>query len=406
MTSENMSATFPVFTVGLSAEAVSAVRDACACVEHAEFAADFPNYLARGKRPPLPGAIRDATAALCVIDFDTDTVLAAECTEVLRQAMPGRLALAAISSRTESGVVLEAMRAGCSEFFTHPLDPLEFADAALRIQHRMTPTLLTAPSIGEILSFFSVKGGAGATTLSVYLATFLARVHRKKVLLIDHHHQLGHTCLYLGIKENPYYFDELLRNAGRLDRELLQGFLTRHPCGLDVLASPDTCAQRYVPGAGEMEHVLDFLRGEYDYVLLDSSLDYHDDTPVTVDASSQVILVATPDVASLRDLSRHVENFGLENTAASKVRIALNRASSQDAVTPEQVESAVRFPVTITIPNNYMELMRAVNAGEPISPQRRSAFTTQIAKWANSIAQAPAGTEKTGARRKSLAFWK
>lgn len=405
MTSENMNANFPVFTVGLTAEAVAAVRDACACVEQAEFAAEFSNYLPLGKRPPLPAGIRDATAALCVIDFDRDTLLAAECAEVLRQAMPGRLALAAISSRTEPGAVLEAMRAGCSEFFLQPLDALEFADAVLRVQHRLTPTLMTAPTFGDILSFFSVKGGAGATTLSVYLATFLVRVHRKKVLLIDHHHQLGHTCLYLGIKENPYYFDELLRNAGRLDRELLQGFLTRHPCGLDVLASPDTCAQRYVPGAGEMEHVLDFLRGEYDYVLLDSSLDYHDDTPVTVEASSQVTLVATPDVASLRDLSRHVENFGLENTAAAKVRIALNRASSQDAVTPEQVESAVRFPVTITIPNNYVELMRAVNAGEPISPQRRSAFTTQIAKWANSITQSPAA-EKSGVRRKGLAFWK
>jgi pilus assembly protein CpaE len=406
MPSDNIPAIFPVFTVGLSAEAVSAVRDACTCVNDAEFAAEIPNYLTRGKRPPLPATVRDAPVALCVIGIDGDMALAAESMEVLRLAMPGRLAIAALSSRTDPATVLEAMRAGCSEFFSQPLDPLEFADAVLRIQHRFTPAMQTISSIGEILSFFSVKGGAGATTLSVYLATFLVRVHRKKVLLIDHHHQLGHTCLYLGIKENPYYFDELLRNASRLDHELLQGFLTKHPCGLDVLASPDTCAQRYVPGPGEMEHVLDFLRTEYEYVLLDSSLDYHDDTPVTVEASSQVFLVATPDVASLRDLSRHVENFGLENTAASKVRVALNRASSQDAVTPEQVESAVRFPVTVTIPNNYMDLMRAVNAGEPISPQRRSAFTTQIAKWANSITQSAVTTEKRNSRRKSLAFWK
>ena len=74
-------------------------------------------------------------------------------------------------------------------------------------------------------------------------------------------------------------------------------------------------------------------------------------------------LVATPDVAALRDLSRHVENFGLDVTAAYKVRIVLNRSSSHDAVSKEQVESAVRFPVSVSIPNNYAELIRAINAG-------------------------------------------
>ena len=112
---------------------------------------------------------------------------------------------------------------------------------------------------GNVISLFGAKGGVGTTTLAVYLATFLVLEHRKKVLLIDHHHQLGHVCLYLGLKENPYYFDELLRNVDRLDAELLAGFLTHHPNGLDLLPSPYTCAARYGSSSRDMEQVLEFL---------------------------------------------------------------------------------------------------------------------------------------------------
>jgi pilus assembly protein CpaE len=257
-----------------------------------------------------------------------------------------------------------------------------------------------------VIALFGVKGGVGGTTLAIYLATFLVRQHRKKVLLIDHHHQLGHVCLYLGLTENPYYFDELLRNVDRLDVELLAGFLTRHPSGLDVLPSPDTCAVRYSSNPHDMEHVLSFLRSEYDYVILDSSLETQNVNSAIIDCADEVYLVATPDVAALRDLSRHVENFGLDAKTAPKLRIAINRSSSDDAVSAEQVEAAVRFPVSVTVPNAYAELIHAINAGEPLSPQRRSEFTTKISKWANRLVHAQSNPETDLPKKSRFAFWR
>jgi pilus assembly protein CpaE len=265
---------------------------------------------------------------------------------------------------------------------------------------------LKALFTGSVIALFGVKGGVGATTLAIYLATFLVRQHRKKVLLIDHHHQLGHVCLYLGITENPYYFDELLRNVDRLDVELLAGFLTRHPSGLDVLPSPDTCAVRYSSNLQDMEHVLSFLRTEYDFVILDSSLETQNVNSAIIDSADEVYLVATPDVAALRDLSRHVENFGLDAKTAPKLRIAINRSSSDDAVSAEQVEAAVRFPVSVTVPNSYAELIRAINAGEPLSPQRRSEFTSKISKWANRLVHAQSNPDTDSPKKRRFAFWK
>ena len=395
-----------LFTVCADQDTVARVIDGCAFVADTEFAGEFHDYISRNKRPQFSQRVKDSTTCVAIIDFDRDPEQAAVTAQILHQMFAGRIATVAISERNETDLLLKAMRAGCGEFLSRPFDLAKFTEMMERLQLRFAAVAAAEipKNAGNIISLFGAKGGVGTTTLAVYLAQSLVVEHRKKVLLIDHHHQLGHVCLYLGLKENPYYFDELLRNVDRLDVELLAGFLTHHPNGLDLLPSPYTCAARYGSSSRDMEQVLEFLRGEYDYVILDSSLEYQDVNSAIVDSSNQVYLVATPDVAALRDLSRHVENFGLDVTAAYKVRIVLNRSSSHDAVSKEQVEAAVRFPVSVSIPNNYAELIRAINAGEPISLQRRSEFTGQISKWSGRLLHTD--TEEVTPKRKRLAFWK
>ena len=400
-------ARFTVFTVCVDPETVANVMDGCAYAADTEFAGEFHDYMGRHRRPQFSQRVKDSAAQIALIDFDRNPEEAAQSAEILHQMFPGKVAIIAVSKRSHEELILQAMRAGCSEFLPCPFVLSQFTEMVGRLQSRfavLAPE--SAKNVGNVIALFGVKGGVGTTTLAIYLATFLVRQHRKKVLLIDHHHQLGHVCLYLGLTENPYYFDELLRNVDRLDVELLTGFLTRHPSGLDVLPSPDTCAVRYSSSPHDMEHVLSFLRSEYDYVILDSSLETQNVNSAIIDSADEVYLVATPDVAALRDLSRHVENFGLDAKTAPKLRIAINRSSSDDAVSAEQVEAAVRFPVSVTFPNSYAELVRAINAGEPLSPQRRSEFTTRISKWANRLVHAQSNPETDTPKKRLFAFWK
>lgn len=197
-----------------------------------------------------------------------------------------------------------------------------------------------------------------------------------------------------------------MKNVDRLDEKLLAGFLTRHPSGLDLLPSPDMCAARYSATSEEMEAVLEFLRSQYEYIVLDSSLEYQDANSAVFGCSEEVYLVTTPDVVSLRDLSRHVEKLQLNELAADKLRIAVNRSTSNDAVSSGYVENAVHMPVSVAIPNNYAQLLRAVNVGEPISLEHRSEFRTQIGKWANRVVQAHSASKPEARKPKLFAFWR
>jgi pilus assembly protein CpaE len=111
---------------------------------------------------------------------------------------------------------------------------------------------------------------------------------------------------------------------------------------------------------------MDFLRREYDYVLIDSSVSGAGFQNSIVDQSDEIYIVSTPDVAALRDLARLVENLSLSESATSKLRVVVNRSTATDSVTSDQIEKAVRFPISIAVPNNYFELLRAINDGEPI----------------------------------------
>lgn len=400
-------ARFTVFTVCADEETVARVMDGCAYAPETEFAGEFHDYIARNKRTQFSQQVKDSVASIAIIDFDKNPEEAAQTALVLQQQFAAKIASIAISTRSDSDLLLQAMRSGCTEFLTRPFDLTQFSNMIIGLQSRFaTLSQQPARSMGNVISFFGVKGGVGTTTLAVHLSTYLVRQHRKKVLLVDHHHQLGHVSLYLGANSNAYHFDELIRNVDRLDAELLTGFLTRHPSGLDLLPSPDTCAVRYPSTPSEMEQVLEFLRTEYEFVILDSSLEYQDVNSAIVDCSDEIYIIATPDVAALRDLSRHVENFALSASAAGKLRIVVNRSSSHDAVTSQQIESAVRFPVSVSVPNNYAELVRSINAGEPIAPQRRSEFSTQISKWANRLVHTHSTPDTDMPKRKSFAFWK
>jgi pilus assembly protein CpaE len=389
-----------IFSVCADEAVVNVVTAAAAKIPGAIFAGEFRDYITAERRPQFSPVLKNAPSCVALIDFDRDPELALKTTERLQQIFLKKISIVGIGAQLEAGLLLRAVRNGCNEFLTKPIDAADLAASLNRFHASMAIDTNTQAGIGRVIAFFGAKGGVGTTMLAVHLATHLVRQHGKKTLLIDHKQQLGHVALYLGLKDTQYHFDELLRNADRLDSELLNGFVVRHRSGLDIIASPELSSGPHEAKPDEFGRVMDFLRREYDYVLIDSSVAYQDSKTSIIDQADEVYIVSTPDVASLRDLARLVENLSLSESATSKLRLAVNRSTATDSVTSEQIEKAVRFPISISIPNNYFELLRAINDGEPIPPQRRSEFNQRMARWANQIVNGmnsakPAETKKS-----------
>jgi pilus assembly protein CpaE len=123
-----------------------------------------------------------------------------------------------------------------------------------------------------------------------------------------------------------------------------------------------------------------------------------------VEASDEVALVCTPDVAALRDLVRRIEHLSLITGFTNKLRVVINRSTSDDAVSSADIEASLRFPISVSVPNNYADLMRAINAGEPVPPQHRGGFSQAIAQWANRLVSNQALTTSSAAAEPKRRF--
>jgi pilus assembly protein CpaE len=393
-----------IFSVCADEDVVQVATSASMNIPGALFAGEFRDYITAEKRPQFSSLLKNADSCVALIDFDRDPELAIETTDRLHQIFLKKIGIIGVGARLDAGILLRAVRNGCGEFLTKPVSLIDLIASLNRFNEVLAVDPSAQSSVGRVISFFGAKGGVGTTMLAVHLAIFLVRQHGKKVLLIDHKQQLGHVALYLGLKDTQYHFEELLRNADRLDSELLNGFIVRHRSGLDIIASPEMSGSPHEATSDEFERVMDFLRREYDFVLIDSSASYQATRNALIEQSDEVFIVSTPDVAALRDLARMVEQLSLSESSTNKLRLVVNRSTASDSVTPEQIEKTVRFPISVAVPNNYFELVRAINDGEPIPSQRRSEFNQALSRWANQIVNGLNAAEPPSAKKKLFSF--
>jgi pilus assembly protein CpaE len=375
-----------IVTVAVDDAAIDGVLAAADNVSWTLTTADFESYVSAVRRPNISQQIKLADICIAIVDFDKDVELAVESANYLQQVFSGRITVVALSKEQKPDMMLQAMRCGCTEF----LDKAFTSDDLIAMLERLNHLRISGPvrhvASGTVLSFFGAKGGSGSTTLAVHLALYLQQCHEKRTLLIDNHSELGHVCIYLGLDGTRYNFDELVRNVTRLDSELLRGFTARHSSGLEVLSSPDTCGNTRQVDAESVSKLLEFLRTEYDYIVVDCSRDLHETDVAVLESSDHVYLVATPEIGAIRDLSRYVDHLTRLEATTEKMHVVINRFSAKFAVKVEQIEKAIRLPVAIRLPNSYIELVRSVNLGEPIAPNRKSEFSMQFIKWAANLA--------------------
>src|SRR5262245_939321 len=101
-----------------------------------------------------------------VVDLRDRTTMPAELAEIKRQH-PSTGILVGLP-RLEGTLILEAMRAGATECVAEPITHDELSRAFARIAAQRP-----APRRGDVFAVVGAKGGVGATTVAVNVATIL-----------------------------------------------------------------------------------------------------------------------------------------------------------------------------------------------------------------------------------------
>jgi pilus assembly protein CpaE len=391
-----------LITVGLDTAVADNVRQV-ALQEGVKFVSAFPNYSQSLLNAQLEEQLRGAEALVCLIDFDKSPDSAVETAATIQLLVNGRTTLIALSADENPDLILNAMRAGCSEYLSKPLRPDQLSGSLRKLRARwLSIPVRPTRAAGRVLAFLSVRGGAGATTLVVHLGSFLARRHAQKTVIIDRHPQLGHVATSLGLDSHSYNFYELLKNISRLDLTLLNSYVAHHSSGADVLPSPPALTEIGPISCEALGRAIRSIADVYQYVLIDCPRGLDELNQVTIACCDELYLVATAEVPALRDLARYMERLAECNVAPAKLKVAINQHGPQRKVTIENIQKAIQRPVAVTLPVSSAELIRAVDTGEPVSPESKSEFAGQIRRWASTLVPAEAPRIETKHR---FAFW-
>ena len=149
----------------------------------------------------------------------------------------------------------------------------------------------------EILAVTSGKGGVGKSNISVNLALLMSRM-KKNVLLIDADIHLGNIDLMLGIRPKHTIADVI---SGAVD---VKEAISKGPGGIDILPAgsavldmlnmEDKVIRKIGDAFSKLEH-------EYDTVIVDTGAGVHESVMSFVVGADKIILVVTPDPASIAD---------------------------------------------------------------------------------------------------------
>ena len=372
-----------VIAVCLDPASYRALSHVLSAVPGAAPLGDLDHYIGAEREIGRTLELALALIRVCIIDYDRNTEEAVALTERLRSEYPD-LHVFAASNCSEPERIIAAMRPGCAEYLLKPVEHERVLEALARAEAKQKERKRSRVR-GKIVTLLGAKGGNGVTSLALHLALELCDQGKRKCLLVDQHPSLGCASLYLGTGRHQYSFYELASNRDRLDEELLKGFLLRHGSGLHLLDSPEAVDGVHGVSASSVEHTLAFLAETYQFVILDSPPGLSEVTMACLAQSDRIAIVMIADLPSVRNTVRYIEhlrNLGYDQTMVS---IVLNRHSKKGPLSDEQIEKALGREISLRVPNCYNEMIRAINAGEPVRLENSSDFAVAIRKWAQEL---------------------
>ncbi len=224
--------------------------------------------------------------------------------------------------------------------------------ANLREQHTPPASFGRATNDeARIVVVTGAKGGEGATTVALNLATALATnspAHR--VALVEADHNFGDVALALGIEPGPLHPDEATL-AVPITR--LAALRRRHePSGLIVFVPPRTDDPFSVLPASTLLGICTQLRHEVDVIVIDLPAVTLTTTALRT-AADLVLLVTRPSVSSAKSaaiLSDHLRSV-------DNLRVVLNEVSTsrvlrrQQGAAAEQIQTTLGRKVIAQIPD-------------------------------------------------------
>ena len=232
--------------------------------------------------------------------------------------------------------------------------------------------MITAKKIGII----SIKGGVGKTSTVSSLGASLANDFGKRVLLVDANFSAPNLGIHLGIVNPECTIHHVLNNKAHIRKAI-------YDSGQGFHVLPGSIFYQKINPFKLREKLKD-VEQNYDIILIDSSPTLNEEILATMLASDELIVVTTPDLATLSTTLRAIRLAKQRKTPING--LILNRVYNKDfELSIEDIEETSGCDILAVIPHD-ISIPESQSKYTPLTIGRSNSASREYRKLAGILA--------------------
>jgi pilus assembly protein CpaE len=258
------------------------------------------------------------TPNLIVLETSAKRSLLLEQLEDLAQYCDAGTRVVVVGRENDISLYRELTSRGVSDYFVAPLSVMEFIGRISLLYNGPK-----AGAIGRTVAVFGAKGGVGASTLAHNLAWSISRQFEMQTVICDLDLPFGTAALNYN-QDPPQGLADAVFSPDRLDMNFIDRLLARCGDQLSILSAPATLDRAYDLDEQAIDPILEILGSTAPCSILDVPHCWNGWTRRVLTAVDEVIVVAAPDLANLRNAKTLVDMLRSTRTNDRAPHLVLN----------------------------------------------------------------------------------
>jgi pilus assembly protein CpaE len=225
-----------------------------------------------------------------------------------------------------------------------------------------------ARPLGKVFTVSSATGGCGKTFYATNVALLLSQLPNTRVALVDLDLQFGEVSTALRLHPNFTIYDVLRAEESDEPVDLashLGEFLVEYEGRFSVLAAPKDPAQADRITPVDVTKVIETLRANYDYVVVDTPTALAETVLAAFDLSEHLFLMCTLDLPSVRNLGMFIQTLEKLRVSSENISLILNKVEKDVGISVDQITKLFPQGFRSTLPY-AKEVSRSINVGQPV----------------------------------------
>ncbi|WP_139975040.1 MULTISPECIES: AAA family ATPase [Brucella/Ochrobactrum group] len=260
-----------------------------------------------------------STPNLIIVESASEpNVLLEELQQLSEVCDPGSKVMV-IGHSNEVWLYRELLRRGVSEYIVAPVSLADILAIVSSIF--LNPD---AEPLGRSIAFIGAKGGVGASTVAHNVAWSISELFRHDVVLADMDLPFG--TANINFDQDPTLgIADAVFSPERIDEVYLDRLLVQYGDHLSILAAPSSLERTFDFGEEAFAELIDVAQRNSPLVVLDVAHGWNGWTRTTLMRADEVVIVAAPDLANLRNAKNLLDTLAQLRPNDVKPHLILNQ---------------------------------------------------------------------------------